>query len=335
MEYHKPALRKLLFAYVRELDGYSKNDAHQILDDDTAFNIAVQTYKHIVTHYLAAKIEKWMSIFMAPIFGVIAAMIVFKFVKTRGAIHYHSLRIRKSEFQNQLQHCLKTFTLSIHYSVEKLNTFIKNAWSDKTHKTKFGVRPDLLICAQKGEEVQMQFCNKSNNQKQRWCEYMEEKEAAITTANKEIGNIMEHNYGVHAMHQGIFPDNWVKPGGHLFEFYLRTQPAMQSSKDFLHKRELKKHKHELEMDLYDREVNIKNHAFTHKCSSYYLRTTTKSSKYNDALHSKVDERNIFETNDGVKMVKYMTEECILGFGEALQFDPTGEQNITCGIKPSI
>ena len=89
------------------------------------------------------------------------------------------------------------------------------------------------------------------------------------------------------------------------------------------------------MYLYDREVNIKNHAFTHKCSSYCLQTTTKSSKYNDALHSNVYKQNIFETNYGVKMVKYMTEHCILGFGEALQFDPTGEQNITCGIKPSI
>ena len=181
----------------------------------------------------------------------------------------------------------------------------------------------------------MQFCNQSSNRKQRWCEYIEEKEAAITTANKEIGNLMEQNYGVHAMHQGIFQEDWVKPGGQPFEFYPRTQPAMKSSKDVLHKRELKEHKHKRKMDLYDREVNIKNHAFTHKCSSYCLRTTMKSSKYNDALHSKVDKRNIFETNDGVEMVKYMTEECGLGFGEALQFDPTGEQNITRGIKQSI
>ena len=90
---------------------------------------------------------------MAPIFSDVAAMIVIEFAETRGAIHYHSLLICKSEFQNQLQHCLKTLALSIHNSVEKLNIFIKNAWSDKTHKTKFDSRPDLLICAQKGEEV--------------------------------------------------------------------------------------------------------------------------------------------------------------------------------------
>ena len=96
---------------------------------------------------------------------------------------------------------------------------------------------------------------------------------------------------------------------------------MQSSKDFLQKLELKEHKHEREMDLYDREVDIKNHVFTHKFSSYCLQTTTKSSKYNYALHSNVDKQNIFETNIGVKMVKYMTEDCRLGFGEGLQFDP--------------
>ena len=154
-EYHKPALRKLLFSYVRELDVYFINDAQQILDDDTAFNIAVQTYKHIVTHYLEENMEKWMSIFMDPIYVVVAAMIVFEFAKTRGAIHYHSLLICKSEFQNQSQHCLKTLVLSIHNSVEKLNTFIKKTWSNKTHKTKFNVRPDFLICTQIGEEVPM------------------------------------------------------------------------------------------------------------------------------------------------------------------------------------
>ena len=36
---------------------------------------------------------------------------------------------------------------------------------------------------------------------------MVEKEVVITTANNEIGNLMEHNYGVHAMHQGIFTDD--------------------------------------------------------------------------------------------------------------------------------
>ena len=71
---------------------------------------------------------------------------------------------------------------------------------------------------------------------------MTEKEVAITISNKEIGNIMEHNYGVHAMHQGILPEKWVKPDGHPFEFYPRLQPAMQSSKDVLQKRELKEHK---------------------------------------------------------------------------------------------
>ena len=84
-------------------------------------------------------------------------MIVFKFANPRGAIHYHSLLICKSEFQNKLQHCLKTLELSIHNSVEKLNTFNKNAWLDKTHKMKFDVRPDLLICEKRGKKFECNF----------------------------------------------------------------------------------------------------------------------------------------------------------------------------------
>ena len=146
---------------------------------------------------------------------------------------------------------------------------------------------------------------------------------------------MERNYGVHTMHQGTFQNNWVKPGGHPFSFYSRTQTNMQSSRDVLDKWELKEHKHKRESDLYEREVNIKNHAYTHKCSSYCLQTKTNVSKYNKALHANVDHQNIFEKSDGEKTVKSMTEECRLGFGEALKFDHSGERNITHGIKPSI
>ena len=181
----------------------------------------------------------------------------------------------------------------------------------------------------------MKFCNESNEGKQVWRQYWAEKETAISTANREIGKLMEHNYGVHAMHQGTFPNDWVKPGGHPFAFYPRTQTNMQSSKEVLDKRELKQHKHKRESDLYERELNIKNHAYTHKCSSYCLRTKTNVTKYNEAVHANVDHCNIFEKSNGEKMVKSMTEECRLGFGEVLDFDHSGERNITRGIKPSI
>ena len=243
-EHHEPALRKLLSQYVQELDGTSEADAQKILDDDTAFSLAVQTYKHIVTHYLSGKMENWLGIFMGPIFGVIAALIVFEFAKTRGAIHYHSLLICDNEnFQQKLQESLEILALSIHESVKKLNTFICNNWSEERDATNFEVRPDLLICAKNGENERMKFCNESNEGKQVWRQYWAEKETAISTANREIGKLMEHNYGVHAMHQGTFPNDWVRPGGHPFAFYPRTQTNMQSSKEVLDKRELKQHKH--------------------------------------------------------------------------------------------
>ena len=72
-------------------DGYSE----KILSDDNTFIDAVQKYKTIVTHYLAAKMEIWMGLFMKPVYGVDGGQLVFEFAKSRGAIHFRSLLTAK------------------------------------------------------------------------------------------------------------------------------------------------------------------------------------------------------------------------------------------------
>ena len=54
-EYHEYPLRVLLSKYTAKLTSLPPDYSQTILVDDAILNDAVQKYKHVVTHYLAAK----------------------------------------------------------------------------------------------------------------------------------------------------------------------------------------------------------------------------------------------------------------------------------------
>ena len=64
-EYHEYDLKCVLTTYVSQLINKSRSDAaaaaKDIMTNDAAFVRAVQSYKHVVTHYFAAKTEIWMA----------------------------------------------------------------------------------------------------------------------------------------------------------------------------------------------------------------------------------------------------------------------------------
>ena len=70
---------------------------------------------------------------------------------------------------------------------------------------------------------------------------------------------MESKFGVHAMHLGLFPQEWVKPGGYPMSPYPMTQTDMLTSKEVLEIGELCQFKHEREDNLLDRQVKVCNH----------------------------------------------------------------------------
>ena len=75
-EYYEYALRILLYKYVKILDKPHSNDlGNIILTDDTVFSKASQSYQHIVTHYLCAKMELWMGLFMKSTHGVTGGLL--------------------------------------------------------------------------------------------------------------------------------------------------------------------------------------------------------------------------------------------------------------------
>ena len=84
-------LRILLSRYVSYIDGNFDVDGQLVLNNNYHFTSAVQKYKHVVTHFLASKMEIWYKIVMKNIHNVVDAMITKEFASSRGAIHYHSL----------------------------------------------------------------------------------------------------------------------------------------------------------------------------------------------------------------------------------------------------
>ena len=71
VEYHEYSLILLLYNYINELETFDENTGgNHILTDDTNFSKAAQFYQHIVTHYLCAKMELSMGLFMNPTHGV-------------------------------------------------------------------------------------------------------------------------------------------------------------------------------------------------------------------------------------------------------------------------
>ena len=56
-KYHEPHLCSLLSKYMSQLDGTPDGYSESITEDYDVFINAVQTYKHVVTHYLSSKME--------------------------------------------------------------------------------------------------------------------------------------------------------------------------------------------------------------------------------------------------------------------------------------
>ena len=55
------------------------------------FQTVIQKYTHIITNFLASKMEIRYNIIMENIQNVVYTMITKEFASSRDAIHYHSL----------------------------------------------------------------------------------------------------------------------------------------------------------------------------------------------------------------------------------------------------
>ena len=138
------------------------------------------------------------------------------------------------------------------------------------------------------------------------------------------------------MHHGTFPIDWVKPGGDKSDIYCETCKEMQSSKNVLEKGKLRQPKCTREEHLCECCVNLDNHIKTHKCSSgYYIKKAVKNQKYDPQKHGDAAEEDIREDARGVRRVTMTLEECQMLKTKLLNFDHSGENNLTGGVPPLL
>ena len=103
--------------------------------------------------------------------------------------------------------------------------------------------------------------------------------------------------GVHAMHPGTAPGDWVKPGGMPEMGYRSGMEGMMENSDVVKKKELKKFKVSREYDLRERSINMTNHCWTHKCSAYCLRKKKKKVKFDPKKHADMIGNVVCDKNE--------------------------------------
>ncbi len=264
-EYHEFNLGHLLSNNIKLLSPPPSDLDHiTILTDNSQFNTAVQRYKNIVTHYLACKMEIWMTLFLRPVYGIESGSLSFEFAKSRGCIHYHATMHSENNCMKKIIQSLKTLSIKISESIAQIRMHVRDQYSNSVHGEQgFSIQPDLVY-TKDGSENLKRFCSFTDIGTQLWLEY----ELSVAQYTKEcsckIGLSLKKFFGLHAMHTGNLPDNWVKPGGAPESSYQLSCERMQSSKNVLDSEELKKPKWTRRTILYWQHSNITNHCHTHK-----------------------------------------------------------------------
>lgn len=314
------------------------------MTNEHSFNCAVQKYKNVTTHYVAAKMEIWMALFMKPVYGVTHLCAVKEFSSGRGTAHFHSLLYtdKNKESEKLMDECLSELSLELVEYLQKLDSFINEHY---TQSNDFPIHPHGISNPKEGLKSREAFCKTIPNGDNRFNSFITEQKQILSKYESTLTDIIETEWGYSAMHPGQFPQHWVKPGRAKKEAlsihdstssvmnYRPTSDRMISSTTVINTKELKKLKCMGENDLLIRVVNIVNHCGVHKCSSYCLRTKKISTKFDENLHHNIDDSNVFTNPDGTNMVKMEYQECRMGFGIPLKFDSSGENNKTYGIKP--
>eukprot|EP00957_Ditylum_brightwellii_P081355 6188541-Ditylum_brightwellii.AAC.1 len=121
------------------------------------------------------------------------------------------------------------------------------------------------------------FIKDIEGRKQLLKEYEDNIKYAGCKAGEQISDVLESQMGVHAIHPGSAPGDWVKPGGMPEMGYKSGMREMMENKDVVKKKELKKLKVSREYDLYECSIKMTNHCKTHKCSAYCLRKKKEKS----------------------------------------------------------
>jgi hypothetical protein len=314
---------------------YREDLDNNVLNSDGAFSNAAHTYKTVVTHYFASKVEVWYNLVLKPLMGIDMAMLVHEFQTGRGAIHSHVAGYSNHDaVWERVNDGLFSYSIALHNALTELDSNISDLASDEE------VRKLKLTSAKGGLKRRENFLRNITGGSEVWKNFISTLDDAKDKLDSDIGTVFESEYGYSAMHHGRAPQDWVKPGGQPKQQYRSGTTGMLSSNDVLDRRELKHLKIHRENDSLSRRINITNHCLTHKCSRYCWKEKCTAEHYDASKHSEEQlEKDSFIDDKGNTMIRIVTHECRMGFGYALKHDYSGEKNLTGGAtflsKPLI
>lgn len=342
-EYHDFHLRHLLYKYKKALSGSDPEQCQRILTTDSDFAAAMNDCKHLCGHFLATKMELWFAHFLSPVYGITDYNVTYEFAKSRGAIHYHSPAFTKGEIQNQISTIMCATSIRVSDAQDVINDAITLVYLAGNHDVAMFEYNPATKNNHMGKRIRESFVKYVENVQltAAWNEYISTIETALDECATSLEPIMEGVYGLCAMHTGCAPTDWMRPASNVAakQSYHRSADGMLTSTDVLEKRELKRPKFLAEHDLFQRKANIINHTQTHKCQDYCARSMQYLRDYDDEEDYHLPEEQCFTDSHGVRKVRCTLKHCRFHFGQLLDFDPSGENDLTRGIdridKPFI
>ena len=118
--------------------------------------------------------------------------------------------------------------------------------------------------------MRRQFCALTEEGLATFRRYEEDIESARKKCASVLGEVLERDFGVHALHPGMFPSQWKMPGGCREHGYPPTDKVgMMTGKEVSQTRVLKRPKLEQEHDLFNYAAQYTNICRCHKCNGNY------------------------------------------------------------------
>ena len=299
-EFHEYDLRCLLALYVSCLTYLTEEEAlaeaRKIMTDDAAFVKAVQKYKHVVTHYFAAKTEIWMALFMKEVYGVTGGNLAHEFAPSRGCIHFHSVLQASHRALRLTGKELRKYACDVGDALKIVDNYIEDEYGDG-HHAEFPTRPDSVFSPH-GLGLRKAFCKKTDIGKEKIQQFDQSIDESHKRCERVVCNTIQHEFGYSACHVGDKHEDFIAPVGFKWHNYRQhNEPSqdgsqMQGKKDVLERRELKRKRWEVEHCMGHRDshylpgptsklarttlqshINFLNHCLCHSCSAYCQKCT--------------------------------------------------------------
>eukprot|EP00957_Ditylum_brightwellii_P064943 4927114-Ditylum_brightwellii.AAC.1 len=142
-------------------------------------------------------------------------------------------------------------------AVPTLEEYIEAKYAHKEHFEKYDVNP-LKCCGRQVFKKGKSFMKDIEDGAEVLKEYEEATKIAECKAGDRIVYVLESYWGLHTIHPGEIPSNWVKYGCLLDMGYHSNMNGMMGAKGVV-KKVLKKTKFSQGCNLYEQSTNITDH----------------------------------------------------------------------------